>query len=43
MGVRFADKEWKSTLDQWISGHKPEIEKILVSYRIPLLETAAAR
>jgi quinoprotein dehydrogenase-associated probable ABC transporter substrate-binding protein len=43
MGVRFADKEWKSTVDQWISGHKPEIQKILVSYRIPLLETAAAR
>ncbi len=43
MGVRFADKEWKSTLDQWISGHKPEIEKILLSYRIPLLETSAAR
>jgi quinoprotein dehydrogenase-associated probable ABC transporter substrate-binding protein len=42
MGVRFADKEWKSTLDQWISGHKPEIDKILVSYRIPLLETSAA-
>jgi quinoprotein dehydrogenase-associated probable ABC transporter substrate-binding protein len=43
MGVRFADKEWKSTLDQWISGHKPEIDKILVGYRIPLLETSAAR
>lgn len=42
MGVRFADKEWKGTLDQWISGHKPEIEKILVSYRIPLLDDAAA-
>jgi quinoprotein dehydrogenase-associated probable ABC transporter substrate-binding protein len=43
MGVRFADKEWKSTLDQWINGHKPEIDKILVSYQIPLLETTAAR
>jgi quinoprotein dehydrogenase-associated probable ABC transporter substrate-binding protein len=42
MGVRFADKEWKSTLDQWISGHKPEIDKILVSYRVPLLETSAS-
>ena len=43
MGVRFADKELKGTLDQWISGHKPQIDKILVSYRIPLLETPAAR
>ena len=43
MGVRFADKELKGTLDQWISGHKPEIDKILVSYRVPLLETSAAR
>jgi quinoprotein dehydrogenase-associated probable ABC transporter substrate-binding protein len=43
MGVRFADKEWKSTLDQWIGGHKPEIDQILVSYHIPLLETTAAR
>jgi quinoprotein dehydrogenase-associated probable ABC transporter substrate-binding protein len=42
MGVRFADKEWKSTLDQWISGHKPEIDKILVSYSIPLLEPSKA-
>ena len=43
MGVRFADKEWKGTLDQWISGHKPEIDKILVSYRIPLLEPSSSR
>ncbi|HEU4627169.1 MAG TPA: quinoprotein dehydrogenase-associated putative ABC transporter substrate-binding protein [Steroidobacteraceae bacterium] len=42
MGVRFADKEWKNTLDQWIGSHKPEIENILVSYRIPLLETTTA-
>jgi quinoprotein dehydrogenase-associated probable ABC transporter substrate-binding protein len=43
MGVRFADKEWKSTVDQWITGHRQDIDKILVSYRIPLLETTAAR
>lgn len=43
MGVRFADKEWKSTVDEWISGHKPEIQKILMSYQIPLLEPSAAR
>jgi quinoprotein dehydrogenase-associated probable ABC transporter substrate-binding protein len=42
MGVRFADKEWKSTLDQWIAGHKQDIERILVSYQIPLLEQAPA-
>ncbi len=43
MGVRFADKEWKSTLDQWIASHRAQIDKILVSYRIPLLETSAPR
>jgi quinoprotein dehydrogenase-associated probable ABC transporter substrate-binding protein len=43
MGVRFADKEWKSTLDEWITGHRAEIEQILGRYRIPLLETTAAR
>jgi quinoprotein dehydrogenase-associated probable ABC transporter substrate-binding protein len=40
MGVRFGEREWKDTLDQWISGHRPDIEKILVSYRVPLLEVA---
>jgi quinoprotein dehydrogenase-associated probable ABC transporter substrate-binding protein len=40
MGVRFADKEWKSTLDRWISGHRAEIDRILVSYGIPMLETS---
>jgi len=42
MGVRFADKELKSTLDQWITGHKQDIDKILVSYQIPLLDPAPA-
>jgi ABC-type amino acid transport substrate-binding protein len=37
MGVRFADKEWKSTVDHWIAGHHAEIEKILTPYRVPLL------
>jgi hypothetical protein len=41
--VRFPDKEWKSTLDQWISGHRPEIAEILQRYRVPLLESATAR
>jgi ABC-type amino acid transport substrate-binding protein len=42
MGVRFGEKEWKDTLDTWIGGHRPEIEKILVSYKVPLLEPSAA-
>lgn len=42
MGVRFADKEWKGTLDKWISGHQPEIEKILTGYKIPLLAASGA-
>jgi quinoprotein dehydrogenase-associated probable ABC transporter substrate-binding protein len=43
MGVRFDDKEWKATLDRWIAEHQPEIEKILVSYQVPLLELSAAK
>ena len=42
MGVRFGEKEWKDTLDTWIGAHRPEIEKILVSYKVPLLEPSAA-
>jgi len=38
MGVRFGEKEWKSTLDNWIAGHRREIDEILMSYRIPLLD-----
>jgi quinoprotein dehydrogenase-associated probable ABC transporter substrate-binding protein len=40
MGVRFGEKEWKDTLDNWIAGHRPEIEKILTSYNVPVLEIA---
>ena len=43
MGVRFGEKEWKNTLDQWIAGHRQDIDRILVSYRIPLVEASAAR
>jgi quinoprotein dehydrogenase-associated probable ABC transporter substrate-binding protein len=42
MGVRFGEKDWKDTLDTWIGGHRPEIEKILVSYKVPLLEPSPA-
>jgi quinoprotein dehydrogenase-associated probable ABC transporter substrate-binding protein len=38
MGVRFGEKEWKDTLDQWIAAHQDDIRNILVSYRVPLLE-----
>jgi ABC-type amino acid transport substrate-binding protein len=43
MGVRFTDKEWKSTLDRWITGHRTQIDKILRGYRVPLVEAHAER
>lgn len=39
MGVRFGEKEWKATLDEWIAGHRQRIEEILADYRIPLVES----
>jgi quinoprotein dehydrogenase-associated probable ABC transporter substrate-binding protein len=38
MGVRFGEKEWKDTLDKWIATHRPQIQSILASYHIPLLD-----
>ena len=38
MGVRFGEKEWKEMLDQWISAHEREVQSILASYRVPLLD-----
>lgn len=38
MGVRFGEKEWKDTLDQWIDAHEREVQAILASYRVPLLD-----
>jgi len=38
MGVRFGEKEWKDTLDAWIASHRGEIDAILASYRIPLID-----
>ena len=38
MGVRFGETEWKETLDEWIAGHRGEIDTILMSYRIPLID-----
>jgi len=38
MGVRFGEKEWKDTLDAWIARNRGEIDTILASYRIPLID-----
>ena len=38
MGVRFGEKEWKDKLDAWIASHQADINTILVSYRIPLVD-----
>lgn len=40
MGVRFGEKEWKDTLDAWIAGHQAEVDEILTSYRVPLLDAS---
>jgi quinoprotein dehydrogenase-associated probable ABC transporter substrate-binding protein len=40
MGVRNGEKEWKDTLDAWISAHQPQINAILLSYKVPLLDAA---
>ena len=40
MGVRFGEKEWKDTLDQWITAHQAEIDKILTDANVPLLKVA---
>jgi quinoprotein dehydrogenase-associated probable ABC transporter substrate-binding protein len=38
MGVRFGDKEWKATLDEWIAGHEQNVHEILTAYLVPLLD-----
>jgi quinoprotein dehydrogenase-associated probable ABC transporter substrate-binding protein len=38
MGVRFGEKEWKDTLDQWIASHEQSVRGILASFRVPLLD-----
>lgn len=40
MGVRFGEKEWQARLDNWIRDHQQKIDRILVSYRVPLLDTS---
>ncbi|MBB4003366.1 substrate-binding domain-containing protein [Aurantimonas endophytica] len=38
MGVRPADQEWKRTLNRAIAQHQDEINEILLSYGVPLLD-----
>lgn len=38
MGLRFGEQQWKDMLDQWIGAHRQEINGILSSYHIPLLD-----
>jgi quinoprotein dehydrogenase-associated probable ABC transporter substrate-binding protein len=38
MGVRFGEKEWKATLDEWIAANRGRVQEILSEYRVPLLD-----
>ena len=38
MGVRFGEKEWKDTLDQWIASHEDSVRGILTSFLVPLVD-----
>jgi amino acid ABC transporter substrate-binding protein, PAAT family (TC 3.A.1.3.-) len=38
MGVRFGEKEWKATIDEWIATHGEKINAILTEYGIPLVD-----
>jgi quinoprotein dehydrogenase-associated probable ABC transporter substrate-binding protein len=40
MAVRPADQEWKRTLNQLILDNQAEINKLLISYNIPILDEA---
>ena len=40
MAVRPADQEWKRTLNKLIMENQPEINKLLISYNIPILDEA---
>jgi quinoprotein dehydrogenase-associated probable ABC transporter substrate-binding protein len=43
MGLRFGDNEWKATLNRWIGAHHAEIDAILSSYQVPLLELSRSK
>ena len=38
MGVRFADQDWKRLLNRMITENQPAINKLLLSYGVPLLD-----
>ena len=38
MGLRKGEKEWKETLDAWIAGHRPQIDSILMNYKVPMVD-----
>jgi quinoprotein dehydrogenase-associated probable ABC transporter substrate-binding protein len=42
MAVRPADQEWKRTLNKLISENQDEINKLLISYNIPILDESNA-
>ena len=42
MAVRPADQEWKRTLNRLIMENQAEINKLLISYNIPILDEANA-
>jgi len=42
MAVRPADQEWKRTLNKLIMDNQPEINKLLISYNIPILDESNA-
>ena len=37
MGVRFGEREWQETLNQWIAKNPDKIRRILQDFRVPLL------
>ena len=38
MGVRYGEKEWKDTVEDWIAKHHARIDQILIEYGIPLVD-----
>jgi len=42
MAVRPADQEWKRTLNKLIMDNQTEINKLLISYNIPILDETNA-
>ncbi len=42
MGVRSSDQEWKRTLNRLIAENQSEINKLLLSYGVPLIDEAGA-